>query len=118
MELRRSFLSELRDQVFMELPMILPFGITGSTHLLNSDNPSFQNYGINTSVELRQSFFLELRDQVFTELPTILPFEITGSTHVIEYRSHRITYGHMSQDDTIPLHSQGPRSPYHFRESA
>ena len=43
--------------------MILPFGIMGSTHLWNLDNPSYWNYGINTYVELRQSFLLELRDQ-------------------------------------------------------
>ena len=66
----------------------------GSTHLWNSDNPSYWNYGINTSVELRQSFLLELQDQfndpsfrnygieVFTELLTILPFVITGSTQM------------------------------------
>ena len=62
--------------------MILPFIITRSTHLWNSDNPSYWNYGINTSVELRQSFLLELWDQVFTELPTTLPFGIIGSTHM------------------------------------
>ena len=47
----------------MELLTILPFRITGSTHLWNSDNPSYWNYGINTFVELKQSFLLELRDQ-------------------------------------------------------
>ena len=43
--------------------MILPFGIIGSTQMWNSDNPSYWNYEINTSVELRQSFLLELQDQ-------------------------------------------------------
>ena len=59
-ELRQSFLLELRDQfndpsfrnygiyVFTELLMILPFGITGSTHLWSSDDPSFRNYGIKS----------------------------------------------------------------------
>ena len=36
------------------------------------------------------------------------------SHHIHEDRSHRIYFGHMSQDDTIPLHSRGPRSPDHF----
>src|SRR5713101_2014707 len=79
----------------MELLTILPFGITGSTHLWNSDNPSYWNYGINTSVELRQSFLLELRDQVFTKLPTILPFGITdlslyGVTNYPSFRNYGI----------------------------
>ena len=92
-ELRRSFLLELRDQVFTELLTILPFGITGFRSLQSyqrsflselrdqhicgtqtillfgitrsslygaTNDPSFRNYGINTSVELRQSFLLEL----------------------------------------------------------
>ena len=33
------------------------------------------------------------------------------SYHILEDWSHRIHYGQMSQDDTIPLHSRGPRSP-------
>ena len=39
------------------------------------------------------------------------------SHHVLEDRGHQIYYGQMSQDDTIPLHSQRPRSSDHFRES-
>ena len=31
---------------------------------------------------------------------------------------HQIYYGHMSWDDTIPLHSRRPRSPDHFRASS
>ena len=84
-ELRQSFLLELWDQVFMELPMILPFRIMGSTHLWKSDNPSYWNYWINTSMELRQSFLLELRDQFFMELSMILPFGITGFRSLWSY---------------------------------
>ena len=40
------------------------------------------------------------------------------SHHIHEDRSHRIYFGQMSQDDTIPLHSRRPRSPNHFRASA
>ena len=36
------------------------------------------------------------------------------SHHIHEDRSHRIYFGQMSQDDTIPLHSRGPRSSDHF----
>ena len=37
------------------------------------------------------------------------------SHHIHEDRSHRIYFGQMSQDDAIPLHSWGPKSPDHFR---
>ena len=40
------------------------------------------------------------------------------SYHILEDQGHRIYYGQMSQDDTIPLHSRRPRSPDHFREGA
>ena len=40
------------------------------------------------------------------------------SYFILEDRGHRITLGQMPRDDTIPLHSRGPRSPNHFRESA
>ena len=40
------------------------------------------------------------------------------SLFILEDRGLRITSGHMSQDDTIPLHSQWPRSLDHFRERA
>ena len=65
--------------------MVLPFEITGLTHLWNSDNPSYWNYRINTSVELIQSFLLELQDQVFTELAMILPFGIMGFRSLRSY---------------------------------
>ena len=35
--------------------MILPFGITGSTHMWNSNNPSSRNYGINTRSRVPKS---------------------------------------------------------------
>ena len=57
MELRQSFILELRDQV---------------------NDPSFRNYEINTFVELRQSFLLELWDQHIYGNQAILPFGITG----------------------------------------
>ena len=40
------------------------------------------------------------------------------SHHILEDRGHRIYYGQMSQDDTIPLHSRRLRSPGQFRESS
>ena len=64
--LRRSFLSKLWDLGLYKV----------------TNDPSFQNYGINTYVELRQSLLSKVRDQVFTELPMILPFKITGSTQL------------------------------------
>ena len=76
MELRQSFLLELRDQfndpsfhnygiyVFTELLTILPFGITGSTHIWNLDNPSYWNYRIKSM---------------------ILPFGITGFRSLQSY---------------------------------
>ena len=39
------------------------------------------------------------------------------SFHILEDRSHWITSGQISQDDTIPLHSRGSKSPNHFRTS-
>ena len=66
MELKQSFLLELRDQDICGTHTILPIGITGSSLYGATNDPSFQNYGI----------------QVFTELLTILPFRITGSTHL------------------------------------
>ena len=82
-ELRQSFLFELWDQDIYGTHKILPIGIAGSSQwsFLSelwdlglyrvTNDPSFRNYGINTSVELRQSFLLELRDQ-FNELSTSL----------------------------------------------
>ena len=40
------------------------------------------------------------------------------SYHILDDRGHLITSGHMSRDDTIPLHSRGLRSLAHFRASA
>ena len=37
------------------------------------------------------------------------------SHHILDDQGHKIYYGQMSRDDTIPLHSRGPNSPYHFR---
>ena len=74
-ELRQSFLLELRDQHIYGTQTILPIGITGSiqwsffSELRDlglygvTNDPSFRNYEINTSMELRQSFLFELRDQ-------------------------------------------------------
>ena len=39
------------------------------------------------------------------------------SCHILNDRSHQMYYGHMSWDDTIPLHSLGPKSLDHFRTS-
>ena len=44
--------------------------------------------------------------------------EMIQSLFILEDRGHCITFGWMSQHDTIPLHSRGPRSPDHFRESS
>ena len=61
---QRSFLSKLRDQNICGTQTILPIGIMGSTHLWNSDNPSYWNYEINSM---------------------ILPFEITGFRSLWSY---------------------------------
>ena len=60
---------------------------------------------------------------------TISMTEITGSIlnqgsrmiqsyNYLDDRNHQFHFGPMSRDDTIPLHSWGPRSPDHFRESS
>ena len=56
------------------------------------------------------------RTEVTESLLDICP-RMIQSLHILDDRSHRITSGHMSWDDTIPLHSRRPRSPGHFRES-
>ena len=42
---------------------------------------------------------------------------VIQSHHILEDRSHRTHSRHISQDDTIPLHSWGPKSSVHFRTS-
>ena len=56
-----------------------------------TNNPSFQNYGINTVVEFRQSFLLELQNQ-----HTFLSTEVTGS---ILNRGSRMIQSYYLLDD-------------------
>ena len=111
--------------------MILPFGIMGSTQLWNLYNPSSRNYRINTRSQVSkftgsilnwiprmiQSYHLlddqSSPDPFWTEVQGWYNIATLSMTEV-----HRITSRHMSQDDTIPLHSRILRSSDHFRESS
>ena len=55
----------------------------------------------------------EVSRSLLGKFPGMIP-----SHHILDDWSHRITSGHMSRDDTIPLHSRRPRSPGHFWASA
>ena len=67
--------------------------------------PKFTGSVLNRSPRMIQSFHL-LDDR---------SSRMIQSCYILDDRGHWITSGHMSQDDTIPLHSQGPRSLDHFR---
>ena len=132
MELRQSFLLELRDQHICGTQTILPIGITGSiqwsflSELRDlglygvTNDPSFRNYGINTYVELRQSFLLELRDQHIYGTQTILPIGITGSSQwsfLSELRDlglYRVTNDPSFRNYGINTCSRVPKSPDPF----
>ena len=83
----------------MELPMILPFAIMGSTHLCNSDNPSSCNYEINTHSQVPKSL-----DLFWTEVQGWYNPTTFSMTEV-----HRIHSEPKFKDDTILPHSRWPK---------
>ena len=108
--------------------MIIPFEITRSTHMWNSDNPSSRNYRINTCSwvpKSSDSFWTKVqgwyntttfsRTKVIGSILDRCP-RMIQSLFILDDRGHRITSRHMPQDDTIPLHSRRSRSLDHFRE--
>ena len=145
-----SFLLELQDLGLYKVTNNLLFGITGSTQLWNSNNPSYWNYGINTCSRAKSldlfwtevqgwynptTFWMTkvhwIRSEPKFKDDTILPHSwwpkftrsilnrssrVIQSFFILDDRGHRITSGHMSWDDTIPLHSRRLRSSDHFRE--
>ena len=66
--------------------MILPFIITGSTHLWNLDDPSFQNYGIKSLRSYQRSFLSELWDLGLYGVTNDPSFWNYGINTVVELR--------------------------------
>ena len=66
---------------------------------------------------MMQSYHI-LDDRSYTGSVLNRSSRMIQSCHILDDRSHHITSGHMSQDDTIPLHSQRLRSSDHFRASS
>ena len=78
--------------------MILPFGITGSTHMWNSNNPSSRNYGINTCSRVPKSL-----DSFWTEVQGWY-----NCTTFLMTEVHWIRSEPNSKDDTILPPSRWP----------
>ena len=108
----------------------------GSTHV-----PKYWSHWIRSEPKFKDDTILphsrgpRSPDTFWTEVQgwcnptTFMKTEVTGSIldrcprmiqslFILEDRGHWITFGQMSRDDTIPIHSQRPRSLDHFRENA
>ena len=86
-----------------------------SYHILNDQ--SYTGSILNRISRMIQSYRI-LDDWSYTGSVLNQISRMIQSYHILDDRGHWITSRHMSQDDTIPLHSRRPRSLNHFRESS